>query len=381
MKSSFQFQNLKMTRESRFNRWIFHSFSVTVEGLGLMRIVLSLFLLFFLIPGEGIGHFLFLSNLPSDFYAAPPGPMMLIDQFPSFTILVTLYSVCIVSVFLMLIGYRTKTVSIVAGLTILLLQGVIFSIGKINHEILIASVPIIMAFSNWGAAFSVDSRSEDKLIKIESWPLTFIAVLIGFMMFTAGFPKILGGWLDFTTQATEGHLLNQYYVRGRQDLLAGVAVNFQSTFFWELLDWGTVLFEIGFLIALFKKEWFKIFLSLAVLFHFSTMVSLNIAFLPNFLAYAIFLNWDGILSDWHRWHQKVAGSSSKLSKQKSVIVLGIILIFLFGALKMISLYDGVFFQSDLRIYEVVIVGAAAFYVVYLGIGKLMNRVKSSSMPS
>tara|TARA_R100001143_G_scaffold63545_1_gene71660 strand:+ start:74739 stop:75857 length:1119 start_codon:yes stop_codon:yes gene_type:complete len=372
-----------MNRESRFNRWIFHSFPVTEEGLGLMRIVLSIFLLFFLIPGEGIDHFSFLSNLPSDFYAAPPGPMMLIDQFPSFTILVILHSACIAAVFLMLIGYRTKTVSIVAGISILLLQGVIFSIGKINHEILIASVPIIMAFSNWGAAYSFDSRREEKLIhvKSESWPLTFIAVLIGFMMFTAGFPKILGGWLDFTTQATEGHLLNQYYVRGRQDLLAGAAVNFHSTFFWELLDWGTVLFEIGFLFALFKREWVKFFLSIAVLFHFSTMITLNIAFLPNFLAYAIFLNWDGILSDWQRWYQKITGGSGKLFKQKSVIVLAMLLIFLFGALKMISMSDQYLNQSDLRIYEVVIVGGAAFYVIYLGIKNLMNLDKSILMSS
>ncbi len=346
-----------------------------------MRIILSLFLLFFLIPGEGLDHFLFLSNLPSDFYAAPPGPMMLMDQFPSLTSLIILYSTCVISVILMLIGYRTKTFSITAGITILLLQGVIFSIGKINHEILIATVPIIMAFSNWGAAFSVDSRRDDNSIKVESWPLTFIAVLIGFMMFTAGFPKILGGWLDFSTQATEGHLLNQYYVRGRQDLLAGVAVNFQSTFFWELLDWGTVIFEIGFLIALFKRQWFKFFLAMAVLFHFSTMMTLNIAFLPNFLAYSIFLNWDKILSGWYWWYHKLTGSSGEDSGQRSVFVLGIILILLFGTLKMISLLDVFFFQSDLKFYEVVIVGLAAVYVVYLGIDKLMNRVKNVSKSS
>lgn len=370
-----------MNRESRFNRWIFHSFPVTVEGLGLMRIVLSLFLLFFLIPGEGRDHFLFLSNLPSDFYAPPPGPMMLLDQFPSFGFLVTLYSICVVSIILMLIGYRTKVVSITAGITILLLQGVIFSVGKINHEILIASVPIIMAFSNWGAAFSIDSRRDDTSLKVESWPLTFIAVLIGFMMFTAGFPKILGGWLDFSTQATQGHLLNQYYVRGRQDLLAGAAVNLQSTLFWELLDWGTVLFEIGFLVALFKNKWFQIFLSLAVLFHFSTMMFLNIAFLPNFLAYAIFLNWDKILAEWNQWYHKVTGIRAESSRRRSVFILGVLLILLFGTLKIISLSGVVLNQSDLQLYEVVIVGLSALYVVYLGIDKVMNKLKSISRSS
>lgn len=353
---------------------MFDSFPVTKEGLGLMRIVLSLFLLFFLIPGNGSEHLRFLSNLPTDFYAAPPGPMMLLDQFPSYGILLTLYSICVISIILMLIGYRTYAMSITAGIALLLLQGVIFSVGKINHEILIASVPIIMAFSNWGAAFSIDSQRDEESIKTESWPLTFIAVLIGFMMFTAGFPKILGGWLDISTQATQGHLLNQYYVRGRQDLLAGAAVNFQSVFFWELLDWGTILFEIGFLVAIIKKRWFLTLLSLAVLFHFSTMMFLNIAFLPNFFAYAIFLRWDKMLDVWNRWYYKLSGYRDGYSGQYSVIVLGIILFLVFGSLKMISM-SGLFLnQSDLRFHEVVIVGVAALYVVFLGLSKF----KSSS---
>ena len=362
-----------MNRENSFNQWIFHSFSVTKEGLGLMRIVLSLFLLFFLIPGNGLAHFHFLSSLPSDFYAAPPGPMMLFDQFPSFPFLLTLYSTCILAVILMLAGYKTKWVSIIAGLSILILQGVIFSVGKINHEILIAVVPIVMAFSNWGVAFSIDSKQGDTSGGVESWPLTFVAVLIGFMMFTAGFPKILGGWLDFSTQATQGHLLNQFYVRARQDLLAEAAVNFQNPLFWELLDWGTILFEIGFLFALIKMNWFKLFLGLAVIFHFSTMMFLNIAFLPNFLAYAIFLNWGRILNRWHRWYDRVVGAEKGSSVHHSVIALAVFVAILFGLLKMLSISSAHLTRSDLQLYEVVIVSLAALYVVYLSIKNVFKR--------
>ena len=332
-----------------------------------MRVVLSLFLLFFLIPGNGWSHFLFLSNLPSDFYAAPPGPMMLFDHFPTFPFLITLYFICILSVILMLIGYKTKWMSILSGLTILTLQGVIFSIGKINHEILIAVVPAVMAFSNWGLAFSVDSGMGQKPNNAESWPLTFIAILIGFMMFTAGFPKVLGGWLDISTQATQGHLINQFYVRERQDLLAEAALNFQYPLLWEILDWGTVLFEIGFLFALINMKWFKLFLCLTIIFHFSTMLFLNIAFLPNFLAYAIFLNWDRILSGWNRWYCIVTDSSEESSKGRSVLIIGILLTILFGTLKMVSVSDLFLIQSDLQFYEVVIVGLASIYVVYLSV--------------
>lgn len=364
-----------MNREDSFNRWIFHSFSVTKEGLGLMRIVLSLFLLFFLIPGNGIAHFYFLSTLPSDFYAAPPGPMMLFDQFPSYTFIITLSSISTLSVFLMLFGYKTKWASIIAGLTILLLQGFIFSVGKINHEILIAVVPIVMAFSNWGSAFSIDSKQQTNPDKVESWPLTFIAVLIGFMMFTAGFPKILGGWLDFTTQATQGHLLNQFYVRERQDLLAEVAVNLHSPIFWEMLDWGTVLFEVGFLFALIKMKWFKWFLGMAVIFHFSTMMFLNIAFLPNFLAYAVFLDWDRILTGWKQWPRRITGIEQDLSGHRSAIVLAALLVLMFSLLKLLSISASYLSSSDLHLYEVVIVSLSAIYVAYLGIRELFKYSK------
>src|SRR5690625_5725460 len=70
-----------------------------------------------------------------------------------------------------------------------------------------------MAFTNWGAAYSVDScRQNSSDQTAESWPLTLLALLIGFMMFTAGVPKILGGWLDPSTQAVQGHLFNQYFL-------------------------------------------------------------------------------------------------------------------------------------------------------------------------
>lgn len=236
-----------MKREkSHFNDWIFDSFTVTPEGLGYLRIFTSLFLLFFLIPGQGLEHFQYLSSLPGDFFVPPPGPMMFFDGFPGIAFFQTVHSITVISALMMLVGYRTKWASIVLGLSVLILQGFIFSIGKIDHEILIALVPIILSFSNWGAAFSLDSIRKGAEKTVESWPLTMLALFVGFMMFTAGFPKILGGWLDFQTQAAQSHLLNQFYVRERQDLLAEMAVHWSNPVLWELLDWATILFEIGF---------------------------------------------------------------------------------------------------------------------------------------
>jgi hypothetical protein len=366
-----------MKQQGRFHNWIFHSFDVTAEGLGMLRIFTSLFILFFLIPGHGTTHFEYLSSIPGDFHSPPPGPLMLMDGFPSMAVFQAVQTVMLVSLIAMLFGYRTKLASITAGTSILILQGFIFSIGKVDHEILVALVPVVMAFSNWGAAFSVDSARWGEQ-KTESWPLTLLALFIGFMMFTAGLPKILGGWLDPATQAAQGHLFNQFFVRERQALLAEWFVSFDNVLFWEFLDWATVLFEVGFLFAVWKTAWFKTFVGVVVLFHFSTMLMLNIAFVPNFLAYAVFLNWTGIYQTNLERYRSFTGKRGVKSVFRSVLLFSFITAVLFALLNRLSSMDLVLRDSDLMLHEVVIVSGAVLVVAGIAAKGLLRRVYPES---
>lgn len=342
--------------------------SVSPEGLGVMRIFTALFLLCFLIPGEGMNHLHWIAGLPDALYAPPPGPMMLGSGFPSVGLLLILQAAAGISLICMLFGYQTRAASLSAGTFLLVLQGIFFSVGKIDHEILIPMVPLLMAFSNWGYRYSVDERRGESVnLMPQSWPLTMIALLIGFMMFTAGFPKILGGWLDPSTQATTGHLLNQIVVRERDELLAVSALMTHVPVFWELLDWGTVIFEVGFLIAVFKRKWFLIFLCAAVLFHFSTMLTLNIAFLPNFVAYALFLNWDSI----HEKFRNIAGSAGNMP-----LFFGAVMALLFLAVISADTLIPVLKETDLRLYEAILVSGAVLVVVAAGLMAARSRLKT-----
>lgn len=349
----------------RLERWIFESYTATPQGLALLRIFSGLFLLFFLVPGEGTRHFAYLAAMPDDFYAPPPGPLMLLGGFPSLAVFQFLHTLLMLSLVGMLMGYRTKMSSILAGVSILLLQGFIFSVGKVNHEILVAVVPVVMAFSNWGAAFSVDAARKQLPEKVHSWPFAFIALLVAFMMFTAGFPKILGGWLDPSTQAVQGHLFNQFFVRERDALLAAWFVRFDNVLFWELLDWATVFFEVVFLAAVFSGVWFRRFVCLAVLFHFSTMILLNIAFLPNFLAYALFLNWNDIYRGLLKGWRNITGKKGEKSKKRVVWVFALITLIFFACLRYFSLQEKMLTGTDLTLHEVVIVSAGVVVVIAL----------------
>lgn len=362
---------------SSFNKWIFETYNVSSEGLGIFRIFTSLFFLFLLIPGSGLEHYRYLSSLPDDFFAPAPGPMMLLDSFPPFVVFQVIYGLILVFGLAMLVGYRTKTSSVLLGIFIFIMQGLIYSVGKVNHEILVPLVLICMAFSNWGNSYSIDSlRTDGSNNKVESWPLVLLSLFIGFMMFTSGFPKILGGWLDPSTHAVQAHLFRQFFAHEREAFLAGYAIQIQNGVFWELLDWVTIIFEIGFLVAVRKASWFRFFLVLAVFFHFSTKMLLNISFLPNFLAYAAFLNWSEI----HEIGKKIilnkVSFDNKIQDYLPALMFGLIALIFFSVLKWISTYKNFLIETDLMAHESIFLFVAVIVAILISIRSLKSKVQN-----
>lgn len=343
----------------KFSDWIFNSFQVTPEGLGLFRIFAALFILCFLMPSTEMYDFI--GSLPDDFYAPPPGPMWLFDGFPGEEFFMALHLTLIVLLVLLLVGYKSQWVSILVGVVLLIIKGFVYSVGKINHDLLLPLTPIVMAFSGWGAAYSVDAlrfNRQDQHPRVASWPLTLLTLFIGFMMFTAGFAKLLGGWLQIDSQATVGHVFNQYYGKGRQDLLAGVMLQIESPVFWEILDYITLIFEIGFVIAIFHSKTTKLFVSFAVLFHFSVMVMMNISFVHNFVAYAAFLNWTMIDNTFKEWLPMKLASPAVLTGSFAIIGLVILLA---------QNYSIPNLESDLEVHEfIILLTALPIAVTYIG---------------
>jgi len=358
-------------QKNRFEQWIFESYSPGAEGLALYRIFASLLFLFFLLPD--FNFYSVLASYPTDFFTPPPGPMMLFDDFPPEIFLQLVHLLLIICWIAVLFGIYTKVSSITAGISMLILQGFMFSLGKINHEILLSVTPIVMAFSNWGAAYSFDSAKRRVSEKTEGWPLVLLALFIGFMMFTAGFPKILGGWLDPSTQATKGHLLNQYFMRGRQDLLADVAVQIDAAWIWEFLDWATIIFEVGFLVAVLKAGWFRLFCCFAALFHFSTMMTLNIAFLPNFLAYAAFFVWDDFSASMKK---RIPASGPDERSLKLVLYYGAALFIFFLVLRWFSSAGYFLDITEPTLHEVVLISLFLMIVIILGIKKFVSYLRN-----
>ncbi|MDZ7682591.1 MAG: hypothetical protein U5J63_12995 [Fodinibius sp.] len=138
------------------------------------------------------------------------------------------------------------------GRSPLIIKGFFYSTGKINHDLLLAVVPIVLAFSGWGwhTWWIRYGRFRGKQTQAGGFLATYIAG-IDYWLYDVycWVCQTTGRLALYCTQATLGHLFNQFFVKGRQDLLATWVVNIDNRMLWELLDYATVLFEIGFLMG------------------------------------------------------------------------------------------------------------------------------------
>ncbi|MFW6348369.1 MAG: HTTM domain-containing protein, partial [Cyclonatronaceae bacterium] len=312
----------------------------------------------------------FLTDLPQELFFPPPGIMMLFGGFPPAWFFNGIELLLMVSLTAVLLGWKTTFFSILTGLLIFTGNGFSFSMGKINHDVLLPLVPLIMAFSNWGARFSIDSSTGLKNKDVQNWPVVMLSLLLGYMMMTAGFAKLLGGWLDISTQATYGHLLNQHFVNGRTGLLSSFFIGLEQPVFWIFLDYATIIFEIGFLPAVFFPRIFRLFVGFAVIFHFSVMVMLNISFLPNLGAYSLFLvNWNCIARNRPVVMNTLQAAFERLSDSPAwmrACLGGVLAAGLYVFNSPLALLDHwVEFPSDLLFHEVVVL--SLYFLLALGV--------------
>ena len=256
---------------------IFTGFQTSYYALGLFRVFFAFTLLCILkIPG-----FEWLSRAQDFMYNPPPGLASLFGQFPPDSILWMLDMGILCCILGIGIGWKTPWWSVLLTALYWLGKSWEYSLGKIDHGGLLFVIPLLLAW-HWGRAFSLDARKQPTFLKLStSWPIALCACIVGFAYFSAAVPKLYGGWLDTDFSMFRNFMNVQYYNLGRQDLLAPMVINIQSGIFWELMDWLAVAFEFGFLIAVLKPKLFRLFCVIALIFHLSVLLILNISFINN----------------------------------------------------------------------------------------------------
>lgn len=286
----------------RFDDWVKRG-PFTSSDLGIYRIIYAVAALF------TVPDISWVSEYPDFMFQAPPGPLWMLSGFPSPTVLLGLEILRSLTLIMLALGIWTRYVSIAAWVMLSLTYGLTFTLGKIDHTILLVIVPLVLAFANWGDRYSIDAlRRNHEPSPQSQWPMRLLALLIGWAFFAAAMTKLLTGWLSPSSQAARGYFVLGYLTEDRTHLLARWVAAHDVAAAWEVIDWMTVLFEFSILIALPWWRAFRLTLAAATTFHLGVLLSMNIDFSNAVVAYAAFVSW-GTAARW--WDDSRVGAAAK----------------------------------------------------------------------
>jgi hypothetical protein len=281
---------------------------------------------------------------------------MLFESLPPHGVLEGLEILTAVLAALLLVGLHTRSVSILLALALMTGLGLTYSFGKIDHTIVLALVPLWMAFSDWGKAMSLDAAADRRGTErssVAQWPLRFLAVSIALTFFTGGWYKLRSGWLDLDTHAVQGHFGRSYLKNGRTDWLAPEVFDLRLGRLWEAADWFTVALELGLVVTVLSWQWFRVSIAIAALFHVGVLLLFNIVFSWNVFGYAAFVRWSAI-APWPSFEVRIRRS------------LGYVFALAIGV-AMYAVHEGLGpdLQRDVRTAIIFLGGAAG--IVYLAV--------------
>jgi hypothetical protein len=293
------------------DRWLFAEYRTDPQSLGLYRILFGVYMLLQLLP-DG----LWLGNLPPPSFSPPVSIAALFNRYPPYWVMFVLNAATLSCLSALIIGWNTVLASLGTAVGFVLVESFAFADGKIDHSIFGAIIPLTLAFSGWGAAFSVDSRRGDfearRFSTNHPWLLAILAMLLGFALLTAGMAKVHGGWLRSDTLGARWNILLNYYVLGRRLSVAFWAMQHFPPWLWKFLDFTTVLWEVGFIFTVPRRTWCRLACAMGTFFHFGVWWLFGIPFHPADMTYAAFVGWaviwpaatarfDGFLlgTNWH----------------------------------------------------------------------------------
>lgn len=263
----------------------FTSYHPSYEFLAFYRIFFSLFLLWI-----GISDNSWIYSVAGIAMHPPVSILSFTDFIPSEFFFVACLFIMHMCLLLTLIGYRPKIFAIIYMVLYIVTNNYAYSFGKINHDFIYTLPLLVMAFSPWNRVYSFFPEPEQETDDLaKSWPMFLMSLIFSFGMFTAGFAKILGGWFSMDTQYTQIFFNKYRYIIGWNDLLSDVYDGINSKFFWEILDYFTVIFETVFIVSFFYPKFFRGMLIIVIFFHVNVLLMLNISFSFSVGLYTLFI--------------------------------------------------------------------------------------------
>ena len=274
--------------------------------LGLFRIIFVLFYLWHLVDYFPPN----LSGIP-----AVDGSWMLLSVFlpqdlpPAF--FQGLYTIIIAALVLLLIGYQTRSATLVVGLLGALFESFYVELDfEHSTPFLTAYIPAVMFLcGDWGATYSIDAalrrRRGGESISVEDdslrfvLPIKVILVLLAALFCSAGLSKAapVSNW--FSQDSVFGNLMLSRYVKAA---LYDRPLNPMPMLFVDVpaldtfMRWFVMLFELTFPMALIHRKIRACYLNTALTFHSVNAIWLGVTFTPVLIVYLLFVDWQALWS-------------------------------------------------------------------------------------
>ena len=286
---------------ARYDRWLFREFRMETRSLAAYRVLYASLLLLIGLPLGG-----WIDGTPDLFFSPPVSPAALMTGFPDPRWVTGLNLLVAGALGCLLAGLCTRAASVATGAGLILLYSLEYSHGKVSHPILMATVPLFLAASGWGRAWSVDAwlaarravraggvgpATGRDLAAAGGWPVALYALAVSLGMFTAGWAKLAGGWLRWDSSATFAHAAQAWHVKGRQTALGEWLMTGASPVLLEAMDFAAVALELGFVLVFVNRRLFRAAVAVAALFHLGVALMFGIQFMANVIAYGAFVAW------------------------------------------------------------------------------------------
>lgn len=256
--------------------------------LAALRIAYGLWIIFFPVD------LLWIAAVPEDFLNPRAGLFSFVSSVPSIEVLIAVSTVRFVLAVLLVLGIMTVPVSILLTATMVTASGLSYSFSKVDHFILFEIVPVFLAFAGWGRWWSLDSllrrRRGKPRLSTRGMPVLLFGVTIGWAMLSAAIPKVLGGWLDPSRQATRGYIARDIAWGDKPGPLGAWLLPIDIDLFWKALDYATIAAEGLLLFTVLTPLIYRCWLVLLTGFHIGVYLTLDISFIDYSLVYAVFFS-------------------------------------------------------------------------------------------
>ena len=225
-------------------------------------------------------------------------PWSFYDQLLTPRGILVLKAVIVVSLVLSTAGFLTTISTRTSLLLMLFYQGLLRSFGHFNHdEMLAIYCMVVLAFTPCGDAFSVD-RWLAKYRKTRpafayAYPILLMQLLLAWTYFSSALIKLRVAGLKYLSEDNLPVLAIFHSLDNLHD--TGFRLAFSLPQVRSYLPFAVALvliWELLFPLAVFWRRTRWWFLGLGLVFHISTLLTMNIFFPHHLAIYLIFVDWD-----------------------------------------------------------------------------------------